>query len=528
MADARSLMARAGPLIAARIASATLSLSIPLVLARVMRIEEYGTYKQLFLVSVTASGIAPLGMTQSLYFFVPRVAERRPCFAQTLGFLLAAGALGGGAIYLLGPSFASWLSNPALLDHRLELALYTALLVAGAPLEISMTAQGYTGRAAATYLVSDAAKAAVLVLPSLAGLSLHAMMAGMVAWAAARVAAAWLVAVPRSRGPLWDRALLREQLAYALPFGMAIVFATPQQYAHQFIVAHAVGPALFAVYAVACFELPFVDLFYTPTGEVLMVQLGELDRAGRIGEGVAAFREAVERLATILLPPIFFVWAVAPTFIVTVFGARFAQAAPIFRICLAALPLAVWPIDATLRARGETRHILLSYVVKAAVIIPFAWWAVGRHGLAGAAASYVAGEFLGRAFLAAKLPAALSSPGCRVRLRDLVPGARLARDVAASLALALLGAGALGVAADHAAGLGALARRVVPLGVASAVFGVAYLGILAASGAQVPGFLGALLSRRRANRAAARAAIAPDERTGGFAESTAEPPPAAR
>jgi O-antigen/teichoic acid export membrane protein len=497
-------MGRAGPLIAARLASATLSLSIPLVLARTMALPEYGTYKQLFLVSMTASGLVPLGMAQSLYFFVPRTTERRACLAHTLAFLAVAGAAGGLALWLLGPRIATWLSNPALLEHRLELALYTALLVGAVPLEISMTAQGRTGRAAATYLVSDASKAAVIVLPTLAGHGLHAMMAGMIAWAGARLAATWAIVLPTARGPVWDGPLLRRQLAYALPFGMAIAFSIPQQYAHQFIVAHAVGPALFAVYAVACFELPFVDLFYTPTGEVLMVQLGELDRAGRRSEGAAAFREAVDRLAIILLPPILFVWAVAPTFILTVFGWRFEAAVPVFRVCLLVMPLAIWPIDATLRARGATGHILLSYVVKAAVAIPLAWVSVQRWGLMGAAASYVAAEFLGRLFLGARLPAALSSPGARVRLRDLVPAARLLRTLAASVALALAGAGALELARAAVGGRpeATLTHRLLPLCAAGALFAVGHAGLLLASGVKLPGALGTLLARIRARPSA--------------------------
>src|SRR5919205_722320 len=98
-----SLLGRAGPLIAARLASGVITLSIPLVLARTMAIAEYGTYKQLFLLSFTASSILPFGVSQSLYFFVPRSSEPRAWFGQTLAFLTAAGALGGAALWLAGP-----------------------------------------------------------------------------------------------------------------------------------------------------------------------------------------------------------------------------------------------------------------------------------------------------------------------------------------------------------------------------------------------------------------------------------------
>ena len=494
-----SLLRRARPLIAARLLSGVVTLSIPLVLARMLPLAEYGTYKQLFLVSLTASAILPFGVTQSLYFFVPRTPAPRVYFGQTLAFLAAAGALGGAAVYAAGPLLASALSNPALAAHAGELAAYTALVVAASPLETSITSAGRTRAAAVCYLGSDALRALALVVPAALGLGLHAMMSAMIAWAALRTAAAFLFMIAAQRGTLWDRRLLREQLAYAVPFGVAIAFAIPQQYAHQFIVAHAVGPALFALYAVACFELPFVELFYTPTSEVLMVRLGELDRQGRQAEGAAAFREAVERLAVLILPPIAFFFAVAPTFITTMFGARFAAAAPLFRVAVLVTPLGIWPLDATLRARGETRHILASYVVKAVVTIPLVWAASHRFGLMGAAASYVGAEVLGRVFLAWRVPRALSSPGARVRAQDLVPGRALARALAISAVLGFAGAGALHVAARlELAAAGSALHRVLPLGIAAAVFGVAHVGQLALFGGALPGFPGARARRRLA------------------------------
>jgi O-antigen/teichoic acid export membrane protein len=495
-----SLLTRAGPLIAARLVSACITLVIPLVLARMMPQAEYGTYKLLFLVAATSAAILPCGVTQSLYFFVPRAREPGVYFAQTLAFMLAAGAAGAVALWTSGPWLASVLSTPGLLQHRFELAGYTGLLVAALPLEISITSQGRTRLAAVTYLASDTLRAAALVLPALAGLGLHGMMRAMMGWAALRLAVACGSVLAARRGRCWDARLFRQQLAYALPFGMAILFAIPQQYAHQFIVAHAVGPALFAIYAVACFELPFVDLFYTPTGEVLMVQLGELERAGRRSEGAAAFREAVDRLAMLILPPIAFIFAVAPTFITTLFGQRFAAAAPIFRICLLVMPFGIWPLDATLRALGETRHILTTYVVKAAVCIPLAWVCVQRFGLMGAAASYVTAEVLGRTILAWRVPRALSTPAKLVRIRDLVPVARLARIAGVSVALAAIGAGTLELAANFDAVAAGPLHRLLPLAIASAVFGAGYLAHLIGSGASLPGALGAVLGRRSGKR----------------------------
>ena len=57
-----------------------------------------------------------------------------------------------------------------------------------------------------------------------------------------------------------------------------------------------------------------------------------------------------------------FLWAIAPEFVVAAFGERFAASATIFRIWLLAIPLGIFPMDAALRARNETRHLFRAYV----------------------------------------------------------------------------------------------------------------------------------------------------------------------
>src|SRR4029079_13921750 len=117
----------------------------------------------------------------------------------------------------------------------------------------------------------------------------------------------------------------------------------------------AVSPEAFALYAVGCFQLPIIDLLYTPTSEVLMDRLAELERENRREQGVVAFREATAKLSFAFLPAAAFLFASAPEFIAALFGPRFLPAAPLFRVSVIGVALATLPLDGALRARGETR-----------------------------------------------------------------------------------------------------------------------------------------------------------------------------
>ena len=162
---AAGFLGRAGPLVLARFAIALLGISVPLVLARMLPLEDYGTYKQLFLIAQTLTFVLPLGIPQGLFYFLPRADQRRSWLFQSLLFMALMGALAAVGLWAAVPLLASGLGNAGLLDHRLTLALYTGAMVGSFGLELSLTARGRTGHAAIAYLVSDVTRALLLVLP---------------------------------------------------------------------------------------------------------------------------------------------------------------------------------------------------------------------------------------------------------------------------------------------------------------------------------------------------------------------------
>jgi len=473
-----SFLGRAGPLVLARLGTALLTISIPLVLARSMALREYGTYKQLFLISQTLSYVLPLGMAQSLYFFVPRADQKRPYFIQTIAFMTVTGVLAALGLFALEGVIGRSFSNPDLASYRWEQAVYVVCFMASFSLEISLTTQGKTRHSAVVYLVSDTLRAAAMVVPVLLGFGLKGLMVAAAGFAVLRYLCAWGVMLRSGEGPAFDRRLFVSQLIYALPFGAAMLVAVPQQYAHQYVVSSSVTPELFAIYAVGCFQIPVVDLLYTPTSEVLMVRLGELDKEGRAQEGVAAFREATAKLALAFFPLAAFLFAAAPDLIEALFGARFASAAPLFRVSVVGVALAIMPMDGVLRARNQTRWLFIAYAAKAAVTVPLVWVGVRRFGMMGAVGSWAVAEVFGKAMLLARMPKALGAP-----LRRCIPWRPLGKASACAAAAACGVAVVRALAQPAYAGLPAgFLWRALPLAVGGVLFGVGYLAALRLAG----------------------------------------------
>lgn len=377
----RGLFAQAGPLMLGRGVAAALGFTLPLVLARRFTLGEYGTYKQIFLVSNTAFWVLQLGMAQALYYFVPRAADalaRRQFVLHSYLFLALSGALAALGLVLFADPLSAVMSNPDLAPLVPLTAAYTWLLVATSPLEIQLTAEGRVGAAGVALVVTEVLRVGLSVGLLLAGGGLRGFLVGSVI--ATGLRAALCVALVAARGvprPSWPR--LKEQLAYALPFGAAILLAIPQQQLHLYAVSLSFDPATFAIYATGCFQIPLINLLYSPVSDVLQVRLAETaDRAAQL----ALFHEAVGKLAFFFFPLCVGLVAAAPELVEALFTNRYRAAIPIFRIAVLAVPLAALPLDGVLRARGRTRYLFLQYLWKLALSAPAVFVGL-KFGLVG-------------------------------------------------------------------------------------------------------------------------------------------------
>ncbi|MFL5319113.1 MAG: lipopolysaccharide biosynthesis protein [Myxococcaceae bacterium] len=495
-----SFLGKAGPLVIARFVSALLTVSIPLVLARQLPLKDYGSYKQLFLLFQTLFMILPFGMSQSLYFFVPRSPEQgRAWFGQAMVWLFAMGLVACGAFFMFEGEVAHYFNNPELLQYKWELCVYTACLLGSHPLELWFTSRGHTKASAVSYLVSDTIRALALVIPVALGFGLKGAMVCSAGFAVIRYATCFIVLLKSPGESIFKGRLFVSQLLYAAPFGAAMLLSYPQAAAHQYAVSAVVSPELFAIYAVGVFQLPLVDLFYTPTSEVLMVRIGELEKQQRLDLALGAFKEAAAKLSLIFLPLAAFLFAAAPEFIGALFGPKFFAAVPIFRISVWGVVLASLPMDGVLRARNSTRHIFFSYLVKTIVTIPLVYFGVKRFGMLGGIESWLIAEIVGKAMLFIRMPYALSDPnGKRLSAMEIIPWPQFGKAALSACAAAVaVVAGRTIVPSGTVESLPhTLLWRMLPLSGAGLLFGAGYLTVLRLTGVRPFSVFSVLLKRR--------------------------------
>jgi O-antigen/teichoic acid export membrane protein len=334
--------------------------------------------------------------------------------SQTLLAHLALGAVAAALILAGAPHIAAHFSNPELLAHAGWFAAIAGLNIAGAPLDIAWNASGRVWAAGLARLATEAGRSAGLVVGALAAGSLRGAVAGMTAALALR-AAFTFVALARRHGLAVHASALRRQFAYALPFGLAWILIVPQQQFHHYAVGAAVSAAAFAVYSVGTFQLPIVDVLYTPVSELLQIGLAEVEGAGRPPRtGLPLFHEAVHQLAFAFVPAVGLVAVVAPEVIELVFSPVYLPSVPIFRVATLSVLLAALPLDGVMRARAQNRFML--------ALSGLAW-----KGPIGALAGWIAAEGLSRGAMLVRAAALFEVP-----LRRVLPLRALARQATAT------------------------------------------------------------------------------------------------
>jgi len=180
---------------------------------------------------------------------------------------------------------------------------------------------------------------------------------------------------------------LRDQFAYSMSLWLPGLFNNAGIYAHQYIVGYFFDPAQYAIYAVACFQIPLMGVLGTSVGEVLLVRATQYREEGRENEILRVWQNACRKSFLVYLPVAIGLAVLAEPLIVTLFTKNYAASAPLFAVIVLTLPFQATFQDSVLRAFAAMRAYGLFYVLRVALSIGLGVAGARWFGLMGAAVS---------------------------------------------------------------------------------------------------------------------------------------------
>src|ERR1700722_7339552 len=399
-----SLTLLASWLVIGKVISFVLSLALPLLLVRRLSKEELGLYKQAFLVVGTATVSLPLGVGIGAYFFLPR----EPCRGGQLmlNILLCHAFTGSLALIalLFAPVLLRVIFNSSDLEQYAPLIGIVILLWGIAYfLETAVIANQESRIAAALIIVAQLSKTGFMVTAAIVAAAVRSLL--YAALFQGIVQTGLLIWYLNWRFPgFWrsfDGSLLRRQLSYAIPFGLAALLYTLENDYHNYFVSNRFGPVNFAVYSIGCLDIPLIAILIEAVGSVMVPRASALQREDNRPELIRLTVRVMRKLALTFLPVYAFLMVAGKDFIVALFTPRYADSWPIFAINLTALPFATVMIDPLVRAYADQRYYLLRFhIVLFASMVVALWFGVQQFGMFGAVGVMVGLNIAGRLWLA--------------------------------------------------------------------------------------------------------------------------------
>ena len=408
----QSLKEQSAWLLVAKIIGFAFSFALPLLIVRYLSQEEVGHYREAFQVITNAVIILPLGFSMSAYYFLAREGRERRAAAifNILLFNFVVGGLACLALFLFPQSIGNVFRSEEL--TRLAPAIGVVIWIWIFSTFLETVAIANSEARAATYFIIVASFSktllmgvAVFTFATVESFIYAAMIQGV-------IQTFILLNYLRSRFPgFWrgfDPAFFREQMKYAIPFGLTGILWIAQNDIHNYFVGYKFSSADFAIYAYGCFQVPMIAMLSESVSSVLIPRMNTLQLAGEREEMIRLTARAMQKLAFFYFPIYVFLMITANTFITTLFTQKYEQSASVFVINITLLPFSILITDPIVRSYKELgRLFLLTRILVLSALVAVLYFGLDYFGLTGvitvAVAAILVEKFIGETMVIRKL-----------------------------------------------------------------------------------------------------------------------------
>lgn len=420
------LVRRAGVIAIARFANQALIVLSPIVLVRLLSVEEFGRYREFLLYAGLFSSVAAFGINSSLLYFVPAHPGDTWRYVRQAVTLTALNSLAGAAILV---ALDSLLGGALVGEFAVPVALYTLLFVNVDFWEFLWLARSRPGAVFAYTSGRLFARMGVVIVAALLTGDVHAIIWSVIALEGMRLlisTVSWRrrVNAPEQSVPgSWG-----EQLRYCGPVGASLIMVTLNKSLGGLLVTKLMGPVALAHYTIGTYVQPIVNILRNSLSDVVLPEMAR-DRAPA-AERLALWRRTTIVFAILLLPAGLFVARFAEPLVVTVFSDSYRAAAPVLQIYLLVLIRECFDFGVPLRAINRTGPIVQSNLAAMIVNLALLVFLVPAAGLIGAVTAFVVARCLEGLYLGWRMLVLFG-----IRMRELACWGDLAR-VLAALAIA--------------------------------------------------------------------------------------------
>jgi len=362
-------------------------------LVRLVSKEDYGTYMQVLLVYSILAPILSMGISTSIYYFIPRLSdEEQKTFAwQTIAVSFLLGFISSLILYMASGIFSNRFNNSELKPLLHIYFLFPLFKFPISCLLPFLIVANRCSRAAVMEVISVILLEILsVVVPLALGYDLLLVFRAKVFFAGVIfLVVLWHIIKIYGGLPRLNAKLLQSQLKYSVPLGLSSIAGYITRQVDKLLISAFFSVTSYAIYARGAFEIPFIDVLAGAVMTVIMPELSRLHNEDKYDEFLRLWHESIRKVALILLPLSVFLFIVARDLITLLYSESYVNSANIFRIYLLLLPLRITIYGNVLLSVGLSKTILLGSIPALLSTIVFNLLGIKFLGFYGPAVAFV-------------------------------------------------------------------------------------------------------------------------------------------
>ena len=380
-----SLKVQSATLLIAKSLGLSFNIILPLLIVRAMDANDVGVYRQVFLLVTNAAAILPLGFSLSAFYFLNREGERgERVIANIVFFNTTMGGIAFALLLFFPGVLGAIFNNTDVTVLAPEIGLLIWLWVVSSFLETAALANQEVSLASAFIVVGQFSKLVFMGSAVFLFATVESFVYAAILQCTLQIGIL-IIYLVRRHGYFWrflDLRFFRQQLTYALPFGLASLVYIAQTDIHNYFVSYGFGPVGYAIYSQGCFQLPLIAILFESVSAIFIPRMSRLQSEGNRPEMLALTVAGSQKLALVYFPLFVFLMVVSWEFITTLFTDQYSSSVPIFRINILTIPLFAIFVDPVIRAFEQAgKFVLKVRLVLLSVLILGLGVTIGRVSL---------------------------------------------------------------------------------------------------------------------------------------------------
>lgn len=417
---------RAAILTLSRIANYGLAIISPIILVRLLSVEQFGRYREFLLYATVLQTLAVFMITDSLLYFIPAEPNCRWRVVRQTAMLVACSSmLVVAATAVIDRAIGGRLVG----DFLLPLSGFTLFAANLDFWEYYWVATGRTGFVFIYSAIRLGARMAVATVTAWVTHDVRSIIWALVTLEGVRLALSAIVLMRVDRSatepPLTEP--WRAQLRYCVPSGTASVLSMLKDNLGGLVVTKMLGAVSFAQYAIGRSGSPVIVAL---RGSITGVVLPEMVRRGRGSRdaSLALWRRATVVNTIVLFPVVVLILRYATPLITILFGKSYIGAVIVLKIYMVVVVRECFDFSPAVRALSLTRPLVESNVLSLVACAILLALLVPVGGVAGAMAAVALSTLVDAGWLAYRTLRAY-----RLTLGELIPWGSIGRTATAAI-----------------------------------------------------------------------------------------------